>query len=291
MSELTKNEKAIFKYLTETMKLNCAAACGIIANFAAESGCNPNNLQNSCEKRLRLTNETYTAAVDDGTYNNFTKDAAGYGLAQWTHYSRKQKLYDYAKKLKKSIGDLEMQLAFFALEIKSFPTVWNTLKTVSNDPAGAYKAGYSMCYHYEAPATKATSAVTRGTTAKNYFESFSGESIEEETVEAASTDNVYTVKAGDTLTVIAKRYGTTAQRLTAFNELDNPHMLRIGQKIRIPAEDDVEANTYKVAKGDTLWKVAKNLLGKGSRYTEIKTLNGLKGNTIYEGQILKIPEE
>ena len=291
MSEITKNEKAIFKYLTETMKLNCAAACGVIANFAAESGCNPKNLQNSCEKRLRLTDDTYTEAVDDGSYDNFVRDAAGYGLAQWTYYSRKQELYDYAKKLKKSIGDLEMQLAFFASEIKSFPTVWNTLKTVSNDPAGAYKAGYSMCYHYEAPAAKATAAVTRGTTAKNYFNIFSGNTTDDETVEAASADNIYTVKAGDNLTTIAKRYGTTFQRLAEFNELDNPHFIRVGQKIRIPEKDELAPNTYKVVKGDTLWKIAKNLLGKGSRYTEIKTLNGLKSNTVYAGQILKIPEE
>ena len=47
--------------------------------------------------------------------------------------------------------------------------------------------------------------------------------------------------------------------------------------------------TYTVKKGDSLWKIAKNLLGNGSKYTEIATLNGIKDNFIYEGQVLKLP--
>ena len=47
--------------------------------------------------------------------------------------------------------------------------------------------------------------------------------------------------------------------------------------------------TYTVKKNDTLWGIAANLLGNGSRYKEIKTLNGLTSDTIYTGQKLKIP--
>lgn len=55
-------------------------------------------------------------------------------------------------------------------------------------------------------------------------------------------------------------------------------------------EESEEANTYTVRKGDTLYEIAKALLGDGRRYPEIKTLNGLKSNTIYVGQELKIPK-
>ena len=58
-----------------------------------------------------------------------------------------------------------------------------------------------------------------------------------------------------------------------------------------PAEQKVE-ETYRVhtvVKGDTLWDIAKKYLGNGSRYPEIKELNGLKSNTIYSGWKLKIP--
>lgn len=225
---MTKNEETIFRYLTKTMGLNCAAACGVLANFEAESAFKPNNLQNSCEKKLGYTDDTYTVAVDDGAYKSFAKDAAGYGLAQWTYHTRKQKLLDFAKKKGKSIADLDMQLEFFAREIKGNSTVWACLKTVGNNAHGAYKAGYIVCYHYEAPAEKETASVTRGNRAKSFF----------------------------------KKYANN------------------------PSTTDC---TYTVVKGDSLWKIASKLLGKGSRYTEIKTLNGLKSNTIKIGQVLKIP--
>lgn len=47
--------------------------------------------------------------------------------------------------------------------------------------------------------------------------------------------------------------------------------------------------TYTVKKGDSLWKIAKECLGNGAKYPEIATLNNIKGNFIYEGQILKLP--
>ena len=46
---------------------------------------------------------------------------------------------------------------------------------------------------------------------------------------------------------------------------------------------------HTVAKGDTLWGIAVKYLGSGSRYKEIKTLNGLTSDVIYSGQKLKIP--
>lgn len=49
--------------------------------------------------------------------------------------------------------------------------------------------------------------------------------------------------------------------------------------------------TYTVVKGDTLWGIAKKLLGSGARYTEIVKLNGLKSSVIYSGQKLKIPHK
>jgi len=46
---------------------------------------------------------------------------------------------------------------------------------------------------------------------------------------------------------------------------------------------------HTVVRGDSLWAIAKTYLGSGSRYPEIKALNGLKSNTIYSGWKLKIP--
>ena len=68
---------------------------------------------------MGLTDSEYTKKVDNKTYKNFIKDKAGYGLAQWTFWSRKEKLYNHAQKRKKSIGDLETQLSYLIEELKS----------------------------------------------------------------------------------------------------------------------------------------------------------------------------
>ena len=59
--------------------LNHYAISGIMASIRAESGFNPRNLQNSCEKKSGYTDATYTAAVDNGSYANFIRDSFGYG--------------------------------------------------------------------------------------------------------------------------------------------------------------------------------------------------------------------
>ena len=46
-----------------------------------------------------------------------------------------------------------------------------------------------------------------------------------------------------------------------------------------------------VKHGDTLWQIAQTYLGKGSRYTEIVKLNGLKSNMLKTGQVLELPEK
>ncbi|MGN1044284.1 MAG: GH25 family lysozyme [Acutalibacteraceae bacterium] len=48
---------------------------------------------------------------------------------------------------------------------------------------------------------------------------------------------------------------------------------------------------YTVNVGETLWYIAKKYLGNGNRYREIMKLNNLSNDTIYHGQILKIPSE
>ena len=70
---------------------------GLMGNLYAESGLKPTNLQNTYEKKLGLSDEDYTAQVDSGIYHDFVHDCAGYGLAQWTFWSRKQNLLAFAR--------------------------------------------------------------------------------------------------------------------------------------------------------------------------------------------------
>ena len=103
---------------------------------------------------------------------------------------------------------------------------------------------------------------------------------------ASSAEQVYTVKAGDTLSKIAAKFGTTYQKLASYNGIANPNKINVGQKIKIPGSG---VKTYTVKKGDSLWAIAAAQLGDGSRYNEIKTMNGLTSNTIHAGQTLKLP--
>ena len=111
------NEQRIWNYLT--LKIgNPYGVAGLMGNLYAESGLNPKNLQGSYEKSLGMTDDEYTASVDDGSYTNFITDKAGYGLAQWTYSSRKRALLDWATAQGQSIGDLDMQLDFLTYELR-----------------------------------------------------------------------------------------------------------------------------------------------------------------------------
>lgn len=126
----TTNEQKIWNYLI-AHGLTSHGAAGLMGNIQAESGCSPTNLQGSYEKKLGYTDATYTAAVDSGAYTGFVKDAAGYGLCQWTYWSRKQELLNYAKAAGKSIGDLEMQLDFMLKELAGYKGLLPLLKTAT----------------------------------------------------------------------------------------------------------------------------------------------------------------
>ena len=88
---MSTNEERIWNYLIGK-GLSKAGAAGLMGNLFAESGLSPKNLQNTYEKKLGFTDDSYTAAVDSGSYQNFVRDSAGYGLAQWTFWSRKQNM-------------------------------------------------------------------------------------------------------------------------------------------------------------------------------------------------------
>lgn len=142
-------EKTIWNFL-KAKGLNSYAVAGVMGNLYAESGLYANNLQNSYEKKLGYTDETYTAAVDSGKYANFVRDSAGYGLAQWTFWSRKEGLLNYAKKVRKSIGDLNTQLEFLWSEMQTFKNMMNILKSATS----VRQASDVVLLDFERPADK-----------------------------------------------------------------------------------------------------------------------------------------
>ena len=137
---------------------NDYGVAALMGNLHAESGLRANNLQNSYEKSLGMTDEEYTAAVDNGSYGNFIYDSAGYGIAQWTYWSRKQALLKFAREKGTSVGDLQTQLEFLWKELsEGYPGVLNTLKTASS----IREASDAVLKQFERPADQSDSACAR----------------------------------------------------------------------------------------------------------------------------------
>ena len=113
------NADQFYEFFTN-VGLTPYALCGLMGNIFAESSLIPNNLENIYEKSLGMSDKEYTRAVDDGSYNNFVYDKAGYGLAQWTYHSRKKGLLNFAKEKGVSIGDMGMQLEYLWKELQEY---------------------------------------------------------------------------------------------------------------------------------------------------------------------------
>ena len=165
------NDKTIWEFL-KSQGLNDYGAAGLMGNLYAESGLSPTNLQNTYNNKFGMTDDEYTAAVDAGRYGNFVHDSAGYGLAQWTFWSRKQGLYDYAKSTGRSIGDLTMQLEFLFQELSSgYKSVLSTLKSATS----VLQASNSVLLQFERPADQSVSVQNkRASYGQNYYNQFAG---------------------------------------------------------------------------------------------------------------------
>ena len=95
----------------------------------------------------------------------------------------------------------------------------------------------------------------------------------------------YTVQKGDSLWVIANKYGITTEELKNYNKLTS-NLLSIGQVLKIPQGKTSTENIYTVKKGDSLWTIANRY---NTTVEKIKVLNNLTSNLLSIGQQLKIP--
>ena len=120
------------------------AACAMGGNMMCESNMTANIAQRGM---TTLTDAQYTAAADCGAID-FAHDAVGYGLCQWTYFTRKQALLDYARSCGVSVGDEQMQVQFCLNELRTgYPRLWAYLQTTQD----IHCAG-DICTDYERPA-------------------------------------------------------------------------------------------------------------------------------------------
>ena len=146
------------------------AIAGIMGNLSAESGFSSKNMQNAYEGKYN--DDSYTKAIDSGTYGKFATDSIGYGLAQWTSSGRKQRLYDFTKSRNKSISDLETQLEFLDYEMSKF---YSGVKDTINNAKDIATASNAVLTRYEIPADQSQSAKKyRTAEAQKYYNMFAG---------------------------------------------------------------------------------------------------------------------
>ena len=229
-----KNEEIIWNFF-KSKGLNDYACAGIVGNAYAESGCVSNNLENMYQQRFGMSDNEYMNAVDNGTYTNFVHDCAGWGIFQFTYFTLKQGLLDYARQTNKSIGDINMQLEYsWILFEKNYSGMLKKLKSATS----VLQASNAVLLDFERPADQSVSVQNyRASLGQKFYDKYAGKNVAkpQEVVQTSETnDMVYTVKSGDTLSGIALKYNTTYQKLAEYNNIANPSIIYVGQKIRIP---------------------------------------------------------
>lgn len=178
--------KVIWDFL-KTKGLNDYGVAGLMGNLYAESGFKPTNLQNAYEKKLGMNDAEYTASVDAGLYDNFVKDGAGYGLAQWTYWSRKKAMLEFHQAAKKSIGDLQTQLAFLVKELsESYKSVWTVLKTAKT----VAEASNAVLLQFERPADQSSTVqAARARYGQKYYDLYAEKKLSVPEQEKAEGEN------------------------------------------------------------------------------------------------------
>lgn len=106
----------------------------------------------------------------------------------------------------------------------------------------------------------------------------------------AAKPSTYTVRAGDNLSAIAAKFGTTWQALAAINGLANPNLIHPGQVLKLsgsaPAKPAPAKRTYTVQAGDNLSVIAAKY---GTTWQALAAKNNLANpDLIHPGQVLRI---
>ena len=142
-------------------------------------------------------------------------------------------------------------------------------------------------------------SVRHGVKAGQSIKIYSAENIASSSDAPDGKPRIHAVRPGETMTSIAKNYGTTVDQIAEWNEGMDPASLQAGQKLKLyasnktPSKGDTEQpvktskrSTYRVRSGDTLSSIADKY---GVSITSLKKANHLRHNTIPKGKRLIIP--
>ena len=224
----------------------------------------------------------------------------GYGIVQWTP---KSKLVDWANARNLNYRTLTAQCKRIQWELENsyqfyptaaFPYTFKEFTRSTKDPA--YLA-MAFLQNYERPFE--SNQPQRGIYATGWFDILvtrgGGSTSNNNSANNNTTNNTntYTVKSGDTLSAIAKKFNTTVAKLQSLNNIKDPNKISIGQVLKLTSNDQASSSntssstsTYTVKSGDTLSTIAKKF---NTTVAKLQSLNNIKDpNKISVGQVLKI---
>ena len=171
------NKTQIFSYLTKEMGLNSAAACGIMANIEKESNFKPTTI-------IRDSN-----GLPSG------------GLCMWNG-SRLSRLKNFCSRNGLNYLSIKGQLSYLNYELKlsQYKHIFDYLKRVPNNSAGAYDAAYYWCYYFEVPASRGTRSVQRANTAvRSYWPTYGNKKLDAPKLELSSKKDIFDLNASFTI--------------------------------------------------------------------------------------------
>lgn len=174
--EETEYSRVIWDYLVKKLG-NEYGAAGLMGNLEAESGLYPDRVQGDIP--YSSYSQNYTKSVDDGVISesafvNNGPNGGGYGLCQWTFYTRKQALYDmYKAGGYSSIGSIELALDYLWYELQhSYTSVLRVLKSA----ASVREASDSVLHDFENPADQSASVEeARAAMGMAWYELYTGQ--------------------------------------------------------------------------------------------------------------------
>jgi hypothetical protein len=273
------NETTVYKYLTEKMGLNTAAACGVLANIQKESNFNP------------------TSLGDKGT---------SYGICQW-HNGRWTAMKNYCSKNGYSSSSLEGQLHYLQYELENVePYKTNVLpyiKAVTNNAQGAYNAAYRWCLKYEIPADTEETSEVRGNLAKNtYWPKYADQAVSKaDTIKVSGATQPGDLKEGTPFAIRGKISATSKMTSVTAGVYDSNGTLKSGKTVSPNATSynllqldsiikfgslPAGSYTYKVVAKTSSKKVT--LINKSFRVLGIIISNESKPDNVVVGSIFNV---
>lgn len=218
----SSDAEKVWFYLIEECGYTKAGAAGVLGNMVNESGVIPNRVQMG----YGWDDDSYTSAVDSGSYGNFVYDSIGYGLVQFTSWNLKQQVLNKANEFGKSVGDIEVQLSCLKDMLENDYQDLDSLLRSSND---VRECCVAFLLQYERPADQSYYVQNlRTQSAQEFYDQFEGL--------ATSTGG----SSGSGGTVIEISYDRTKDPLVlefGYGRIADPQLANMGNRMEVTQSD------------------------------------------------------